>query len=125
VDGEAVTDGMLVSGRARPDHPAWMREFLRILRANAPVGTESEAASPKVLEQGLRAIQRNGMAALVDLMRAQFVGERRQLPRRHANAGSKPSSSVRLTAPGLDTRPRAARALSGSTERKPSTSGVI
>jgi protease I len=37
VDGEAVVDGMLVSGRAWPDHPAWMREFLRILRAKAPV----------------------------------------------------------------------------------------
>lgn len=37
VDGEAVIDGMLVSGRAWPDHPAWMREFLRILRAKAPV----------------------------------------------------------------------------------------
>ena len=36
VDGEAVIDGMLVSGRAWPDHPAWMREFLRILRAKAP-----------------------------------------------------------------------------------------
>jgi protease I len=37
VDGEATIDGMLVSGRAWPDHPAWMREFLRILRAKAPV----------------------------------------------------------------------------------------
>ena len=37
VDGEAVVDGMLVSGRAWPDHPAWMREFIRILRAKAPV----------------------------------------------------------------------------------------
>jgi protease I len=35
VDGEAVIDGMLVSGRAWPDHPGWMREFLRILRAKA------------------------------------------------------------------------------------------
>jgi protease I len=38
VDGEAVVDGMLVSGRAWPDHPAWMREFIKILRAKAPVG---------------------------------------------------------------------------------------
>ena len=37
VDGEAVVDGTLVSGRAWPDHPAWMREFIRILRAKAPV----------------------------------------------------------------------------------------
>lgn len=37
VDGGAVVDGMLVSGRAWPDHPAWMREYIRILRAKAPV----------------------------------------------------------------------------------------
>jgi protease I len=35
-DSEAVVDGVLVSGRAWPDHPAWMREFLRVLRAKAP-----------------------------------------------------------------------------------------
>jgi protease I len=38
VDGEAVVDGLMVSGRAWPDHPAWMREFMQILRAKAPVG---------------------------------------------------------------------------------------
>jgi protease I len=32
VDGEAVVDGVVVSGRAWPDHPAWMREFIAILR---------------------------------------------------------------------------------------------
>jgi protease I len=37
VDGAAVVDGVLVSGRAWPDHPAWMREFIRILREKAPV----------------------------------------------------------------------------------------
>jgi protease I len=37
VDGAAVIDAMLVSGRAWPDRPAWMREFLRVLRAKAPV----------------------------------------------------------------------------------------
>ncbi|MCX9191082.1 peptidase [Carbonactinospora thermoautotrophica] len=37
VDGEAVVDGLMVSARAWPDHPAWMREFLRILRSKAPV----------------------------------------------------------------------------------------
>jgi protease I len=37
VDGEAVVDGMLVSGRAWPDHPSWMREFVRILRSKAPI----------------------------------------------------------------------------------------
>ena len=37
VDAEAVIDGQVVSGRAWPDHPAWMREFIEILRAKAPV----------------------------------------------------------------------------------------
>lgn len=37
VDSEAVVDGVMVSGRAWPDHPAWMREFMSILRAKAPV----------------------------------------------------------------------------------------
>jgi protease I len=36
-DTEAVVDGSLVSSRAWPDHPAWMREFLTVLRAKAPV----------------------------------------------------------------------------------------
>jgi len=36
VDSEAVVDGVMVSGRAWPDHPAWMREFMSILRAKAP-----------------------------------------------------------------------------------------
>ncbi|MFI5939997.1 DJ-1/PfpI family protein [Streptomyces uncialis] len=36
-DAEAVVDGALVSSRAWPDHPAWMREFLKILRAAHPV----------------------------------------------------------------------------------------
>ncbi|MFJ6565800.1 DJ-1/PfpI family protein [Streptomyces sp. NPDC091292] len=35
-DTEAVVDGVLVSSRAWPDHPAWMREFLKILRTTAP-----------------------------------------------------------------------------------------
>ncbi|MEV7617894.1 DJ-1/PfpI family protein [Streptomyces sp. NPDC089799] len=37
-DSEAVVDGTLVSARAWPDHPAWMREFLTVLRSKAPVG---------------------------------------------------------------------------------------
>jgi protease I len=37
VDGAAVVDGQLVSGRAWPDHPSWMREFVDILRAKAPL----------------------------------------------------------------------------------------
>jgi protease I len=36
-DGDAVVDGRLVSGRAWPDHPGWMREFMRLLREHAPV----------------------------------------------------------------------------------------
>jgi protease I len=37
VDGDAVVDGVVVSARAWPDHPGWMREFVRILRDHAPV----------------------------------------------------------------------------------------
>jgi protease I len=37
VDSDAVVDGVVVSARAWPDHPGWMREFLRILRDHAPV----------------------------------------------------------------------------------------
>jgi protease I len=36
-DAEAVVDGTLVSARAWPDHSGWMREFLTVLRAKAPV----------------------------------------------------------------------------------------
>ena len=36
VDGGGVVDGLMVSARAWPDHPAWMREFVAILRAKAP-----------------------------------------------------------------------------------------
>ena len=36
-DSEAVVDGVLVSSLAWPDHPAWMREFLAVLREKAPV----------------------------------------------------------------------------------------
>jgi protease I len=32
VDGEAVVDGQIISGRAWPDHPAYMREFMKVLR---------------------------------------------------------------------------------------------
>lgn len=37
VDGEAVVDGVLVSGRAWPDHPGWMKAFVEVLRDKAPV----------------------------------------------------------------------------------------
>ena len=36
VDSAAVVDGQMVSARAWPGHPTWMREFIRILRAKAP-----------------------------------------------------------------------------------------
>ena len=34
VDAAAVIDGQMVSARAWPDHPAWMREFIAILRSS-------------------------------------------------------------------------------------------
>jgi protease I len=37
VDAAAVVDGQMVSARAWPDHPSWMREFIQILRSKAPV----------------------------------------------------------------------------------------
>ncbi|MFJ6216371.1 DJ-1/PfpI family protein [Streptomyces sp. NPDC092296] len=37
-DGEAVVDGVLVSARAWPDHPGWMRAFVEVLRSKAPLG---------------------------------------------------------------------------------------
>ena len=39
VDGAAVVDGHMVSARAWPDHPEWMRAFLKILKEKAPVAT--------------------------------------------------------------------------------------
>lgn len=44
VNSEAVVDGVMVSARAWPDHPAWMREFLRILRVKAPVQEQAAFA---------------------------------------------------------------------------------
>lgn len=37
VDGDAVVDGVVVSARAWPDHPGWMRAFVEVLRVKAPV----------------------------------------------------------------------------------------
>ena len=42
VDSEAVVDGNMVSARAWPDHPAWMREFMRLLRARVPAAEVRE-----------------------------------------------------------------------------------
>jgi protease I len=36
VNAGGVIDGQMVSGRAWNDNPAWMREFIEILRAKAP-----------------------------------------------------------------------------------------
>ncbi len=44
VDGDAVIDGVMVSARAWPDHPAWMREFVRLLRQKAPVAAQEPVA---------------------------------------------------------------------------------
>jgi len=46
VNAEAVVDGAMVSARAWPDHPAWMREFLRLLREKAPAEARSAASAP-------------------------------------------------------------------------------
>lgn len=37
IDGAAVVDGHMVSARAWPDHPEWMRAFMQLLREKAPV----------------------------------------------------------------------------------------
>lgn len=37
VNSEVVVDGNMVSARAWPDHPAWMREFIAILKQQAPI----------------------------------------------------------------------------------------
>ncbi|MFI5757442.1 DJ-1/PfpI family protein [Streptomyces sp. NPDC051569] len=36
-DAEVVVDGTMISARAWPDHSAWMREFLKVLRTQAPL----------------------------------------------------------------------------------------
>jgi protease I len=46
INSEVVVDGTMVSARAYPDHPAWMREFMKLLRKHAPLSAArpSEAA---------------------------------------------------------------------------------
>jgi deglycase len=44
VDSAAVVDGVMISARAWPDHPAWMREFISVLKRKAPVEKKSVAA---------------------------------------------------------------------------------
>jgi protease I len=43
VNSEAVVDGAMVSARAWPDHPAWMREFVKLLRQRAPIEEQKAA----------------------------------------------------------------------------------
>lgn len=43
VNSEAVVDGAMVSARAWPDHPAWMREFVKLLKQRAPVHEQRAA----------------------------------------------------------------------------------
>jgi len=45
VDSDAVVDGVMVSARAWPDHPAWMREFVRLLRKTVPVAEREQTAA--------------------------------------------------------------------------------
>jgi protease I len=45
VDSAAVVDGTMVSARAWPDHPSWMREFMALLAERAPVETETVGAA--------------------------------------------------------------------------------
>jgi protease I len=45
VDGGGVVDGVMVSARAWPDHPEWMREFIKVLRERAPVEGEKAAVA--------------------------------------------------------------------------------
>jgi deglycase len=44
VDSEAVVDGNMVSARAWPDHPSWMREFIRLLETKASPAAGRESA---------------------------------------------------------------------------------
>jgi protease I len=43
VDSGAVVDGQMVSARAWPDHPTWMRAFILLLKQKAPVQPELAA----------------------------------------------------------------------------------
>ena len=44
VNSEAVIDGNMISARAWPDHPAWMREFIRLLKQKAPAQEQKATA---------------------------------------------------------------------------------
>src|ERR1700736_81277 len=42
-DSDAGGDGQMGSARAWPDHPSWMREFIRLLQKKAPVSAKEAA----------------------------------------------------------------------------------
>jgi protease I len=42
IDSEAVVDGNMVSARAWPDHPAWMREFIALLKSRVPASARQQ-----------------------------------------------------------------------------------
>lgn len=44
VDQEVVVDDQLVTARAWPDHPAFMREFMKLLRA-----ADGKSSAPKAI----------------------------------------------------------------------------
>jgi protease I len=44
-DGAGVVDGMMVSARAWPDHPSWMREFMKVLAERAPTEGAAQTAA--------------------------------------------------------------------------------
>jgi protease I len=44
-DGGGVVDGMMVSARAWPDHPSWMREFMKVLAERAPAEGAAQPAT--------------------------------------------------------------------------------
>jgi protease I len=54
VDQEVVVDGNLVTSRAWPDHPAFAREFLRILRARIEAGKTTAAGLTTGSSPGLQ-----------------------------------------------------------------------
>jgi protease I len=45
IDSDAVVDEEMVSARAWPDHPAWMREFIQLLHERAPVSEDAAVAA--------------------------------------------------------------------------------
>jgi protease I len=45
INAEVVIDGAMISARAYPDHPAWMRAFVKLLRARAPVEAPMDIAA--------------------------------------------------------------------------------